>query len=139
MDRVDEPPLLANFLKQPGGHAAAKRGRQDRSGVIIGISEHYPGEAEHEVQLLEIAVLAPLAPRVARRLGTDRALGRQAGKERVCEIDKTPVLEISSCCENHPPRAVVVAQIPDHRIAAQFADNLRSSEHVAPNALLRTG
>ena len=46
------------------------------------------------------------------------------------------MLEISGRREDHPLRAVMVAQIGDHRIAGQSADDLRPPEHGPPHGLL---
>ena len=88
------------------------------------------------MQLLEIAVLAPVAPGVTRRLCGDGALGRQIGQQLVGEVDKVLVLDISGCREHHPLRAVMVSQIGDHGVAAQSADDFRSSEYGPPHRLL---
>ena len=102
MDRVDEAALLAHFLEQPGRHAAAERGRQHRGGVIIGVVERNAGKPEHEVQLLEVAVLAVVAAGIARRLGRDRPCragiaaeqrprpARRRGRGRNCRTPTAP-------------------------------------------------
>ena len=87
MDRVDEAALLAHLLEEARRHAAAERRRQHRGGVIVGVVEHEPGEPEHQVQLLEVALLALVAADIARRLGRDRPLGR-AARRAACRRDR---------------------------------------------------
>ena len=121
MDCVDQAALLANFLEKPGRHAATEGGRQHRGGIIIRVAEHQPGKTKNEVQLFEIAVLAPVAAGIARRLGGDGALGRQLGQQFVGEGDELLVMEIAGRRQHHALRAIMVAQIVDHRIPPELA------------------
>src|SRR5260221_10519158 len=80
VDRVDETAPLADFLKEPRRHAAAERRVEDGSGVVIGIGIGETGKAEHDMDLLEVALLAQLATDIMRRLGARGARPRQLGE-----------------------------------------------------------
>src|SRR6185437_13915695 len=54
IDRVDEAALLADLLEQARRHAAAERGREYGSGIVVGIGIGETGKAEHDVNLLEV-------------------------------------------------------------------------------------
>ena len=69
VDRIDEAALLADLLEEPRGHAAAQRGREHVRRPVVGSACGTPREAEDEMHLFEVAVLADSPPAVAGGLG----------------------------------------------------------------------
>ena len=112
MDRVDEPALFADFLKQPRRHAAAKRGRQHRARIKIGVVERQPREARAPG-----AIVRDRAPRAARRRRSAPARSSPGvpPASRRAVFSASPamlvVVEVAGRSQHHPPRAVMVAQI----------------------------
>src|SRR5215467_10805585 len=131
MDAVHQAPLLADFLKEPRGHASAKRGRQYRCSVEIRITERHPGKPEHQVQLFEVSVFAPLASGVARRLRLDRPLRRKTRKQLLRQLDLPPMLHIARGREHHSARAIVVTEIGNDGASSELPNDLRPAQSPA--------
>ena len=80
MNCIGEAALLAHFLEQPRGHAAADDVGKDMRGILILIGVGYALEADDDMSLLE----APLQPDLAAGIARQRRL-RVRGKRQVLE------------------------------------------------------
>src|SRR5207247_8315673 len=107
VDRVDQASLFSDLLEQAGGHAAAEGSREHCGGVVVRVVEHDAGKAHNNMQLFEIAVLAPVAAGVAGGLCRGGPLRRQTSEQLPGKVDDTVMIEMPGSREHHAPCAVM--------------------------------
>ena len=83
VDRIAEAALLAHFLEQPRRHAAAEDHRQHLRGVEVAHMIGAALEAEHDLRVHQVAVLAEVAADIVRVL-RQRAVRLGCGSRRAC-------------------------------------------------------
>src|SRR3546814_6199256 len=66
IDRIDQAALLAHLLEQARRHAAAEQRREGREDVVVIVEVADAIEAEQQMDLLEVALLAAIAAPVGR-------------------------------------------------------------------------
>src|ERR1700730_467926 len=96
----------------------------------------WPGKAHNEVQLLKIAVLAPVTAGVSRGLRCRRSVRWRASEKLFGKVDDAVMIEVSGCRQHHAPRAVMGAQIGEHRVPSESADDLRPPQYRPPHRLI---
>src|SRR5262245_64135120 len=83
IDRVAQPPLLAHFLEQARGHAAAEHVREHLQTVETGIALRQALHAERDMRLFEIASFDARA--------ADEARGLRRRRPRTGETGESPL------------------------------------------------
>src|SRR5579883_754137 len=139
IDGIDEATLLADLLKEPRGHAAAQRRRQHRGGVVVGILVGEAGKAQHDMHLLEVALLAPVAADIDGGLGARGALMRQAGEGARRMVGERLGIDLAGGGEHHARRRIVLAEISGDAVARHALDDLRPAEDGPPHRLIGKG
>ena len=91
------------------------------------------------MQLFQVALLAPVAAGIARRLGGGRAIGGHPAEQLFRQRREPVVVEVAGRRQHHPPGAVMVAQIGGDVLAPEPADDLGPAQHRPAHRLVGKG
>src|SRR5690554_1485662 len=139
VDGVAETALLADLLKQPRTHAAAKDGGEDLYGVeavgVVGAAF----QAENDVGLLVVGYEPLLAPDIAGllRLGSPTRL--QAAEAFGGDLDEGIVIDIASGTQDHMVVDIVALHEAANGVGTEAVDRVDGPEDRPADRLVRVG
>ena len=113
IDRVAEPALLAHFLEQPRRHAAAEDHRKHLRGIEVAHMIGAALEAEDDLRVHQVAVLADSRRRHSAHIAAERAVGRGCGRRRAwlsTSRTKSSCLTSPAATDDHALGAVLPVQ-----------------------------
>ena len=139
VDGIDEAALLADLLEQAGGHAATEQAGHQHGRVVHRVAIARAGEAQHDMDLIQLPLLAELAAGIAGGLGLVRLGYRQVGEVAADHLHQRLVLQRPGGGDHHAGGAVVPAHVVAQRVARHLLDDGGRAQGGAAHGLIAIG
>ncbi len=123
-DRINQPALFADFLKQARRHATAQQSRKRLHGLVIVIHAADATKAENHMALLKIFFTAVFAAFVMRRRLSVGRIGRQGVKQFRNHRHEHVMIHRARRRNDHAPRRVITPDVIHQSLALHGADDI---------------
>ena len=139
VDRVAEPALLAHFLEEARGHAAADDRGEYLARVEVRRTVRQTLETHHDLGFHLVAHLARVATEIGGRQRRRTGLGADVAEALLAHGDELVVTEVAGRGDDHGRPAIVATQVRIQHRRSGGLHRLRRAEDGAPDRLVGKG